>query len=284
MTVDNRVRHTQCPLCASAHIAKLGDIAYPVPVPFSTHEITLTHIPEIWSCQECASRFTQNAIPESVAAELYASGIGEERWASGNIREVKHPEIVDVLDVLYTRGARVLDVGCNTGELLDFARERGCVTAGVEYARSSRDIVTGKGHSVFPSLESVDGMYDVITAFDLVEHLYDVPAFLGFCRRRLAPEGRLALLTGDIGSPSARLAGVRWWYYRFPEHIAFPSRRYLAGRPGFPLERWVRTYAARAFEPSHLAAWAGFALGISLRRYRAQPPLGPDHVLAVLKT
>ncbi len=283
MVVENNVVHTRCPLCAASAIRKVGDIAYSRPVIFSTEEISLTERPEFWTCDACKSGFTQHAIPEREAARLYAAGTGGERWISKPFEDEKTHEVVTALERVFRQDSRVLDIGCNTGELLDFARSRGCITAGVEYCTASRELVRSKGHGCFAAMEEVDGHYDIVTAFDVVEHLYDLGAFFSTCGKIMRDGGLLVLLTGDVTCLSARGTGANWWYVRFPEHIMFPSGHYFRSVPHFSVAQWIRTYAATKFRFSLRSKIITFFKGIRCGDYAALPSFVPDHVLVVLE-
>lgn len=282
-TIDNDFRRRTCPFCESTRIAPLGEIPVPPHIGFSTHEIAPSRKSELWQCADCSSWFKQNALRPESAVALYASGESGNRWSSERFEQIKCEEVLDTLSACARPSAKALDIGSSAGQLLDFLKSRGCDTAGVEYSDACRPILEGKGHHYFPSLDQVDGKFDLVTAFDLVEHLYDIPGFFRRCRELLVEGGTLVLLTGDIESISARLCRDKWWYLRYPEHVVFPSARFLnSGGGHFILRRKIRTYAARGYrEPWYRAARrAGPAL---LRgRYDGLPSLGPDHALVVL--
>lgn len=282
MPVDNKLLHTKCPLCDACEIVKIGDIDYFQPLNFSSTAISLKNTPELWKCGACESHFTQHAIPEREAARLYEAGAGGERWISKPLEEEKPRKVIRVLKEVFTPGSRILDVGCNTGELLDYARSRGCITAGVEYSAASRKVIEAKGHICFPALDNVVGQYDVIAAFDLVEHLYDISSFLSECRNKLSENGIVFILTGNISCFSARMTGPAWWYVRFPEHITFPSRNYFNTLTQFTVAKWVTTYSSTKFS-SLKAKVSGFVKGILRGNYLAMPATVPDHVLVILK-
>lgn len=181
-------------------------------------------------------------------------------------------------------GVDVLDVGCNAGELLDFMLHGGCRTAGADLSLATRTVLESKAHRWFPNLVAAPlQSFDVLTAFDLIEHVYDLPGFLQECRKRLKVGGRLVLLTGDCGSMSARLTGARWWYAGYPEHIVFPSRRYLESIPGFRLVGWMPTYASLGYRFSLNVRARAVVKWLLGRGYNGIPAMGPDHVLASLE-
>jgi 2-polyprenyl-3-methyl-5-hydroxy-6-metoxy-1,4-benzoquinol methylase len=282
MLVDNNLHRTRCPLCGAPDIGKLGVIDYFQPLNFSSKAISLEKTPELWKCKKCRSGFTQYAISEQESALLYEEGEGGERWISSLFEIEKTEEVIRVFEKVFTTGRRVLDIGCNTGELLDFAQSRGSITAGVEYSAASSEIVEAKGHVCFAAFDKVDGQYDVITAFDLVEHLYDVSSFFSKCRKVLGKNGVVIILTGNFSCFSARMTGSDWWYVRYPEHIAFPSKHYFYSLPQFTVTKWITTYAAKKFISSFRDKALSFAKGFPRGNYMALPSLVPDHVLVVL--
>jgi hypothetical protein len=68
---------------------------------------------------------------------------------------------------------------------------------------------------------------DVVTMWDVIEHLADPAAELRRARTLLRPGGWLVVHTMDIGAPVARLMGGRWpWLMDM--HLYFFSRRTLS--------------------------------------------------------
>lgn len=78
-------------------------------------------------------------------------------------------DAVDALAALPVRG-RLLDVGCGRGEMLDEAERLGFNAVGVEAVEYLCD-----GVQVFPANASAlpfkDGEFEVVTSFDVLEHL-----------------------------------------------------------------------------------------------------------------
>jgi SAM-dependent methyltransferase len=78
------------------------------------------------------------------------------------------------------------------------------------------------------SQEFPDQAFDVVTMWEVIEHLPDPRTTLAEVWRILRPGGRLVLSTPDAGSLAARLSGRRWLGWRkVPEHVFFFDRTNL---------------------------------------------------------
>jgi SAM-dependent methyltransferase len=148
-------------------------------------------------------------------------------------------------------GARLLDVGAAFGYAVDEAQKVGWRAFGIERAGAAakqaapevgpRLVVGDALATPFPAAS-----FEGITLWDVIEHLPDPSTALAECSRLLRPGGRLALTTGDVGSPFARLSGSRWHLYNLPEHLWFFTReslRRLLARQGFRVAE-IRAEAA----------------------------------------
>src|SRR5947209_2759147 len=104
---------------------------------------------------------------------------------------------------------RLLDIGCGQGAFLDVARRAGLRTAGVEIATRAADATEAKGHQVFrrsaeESFCRSDERFDIITMWDILEHLGRPRLALGNAYGRLSEGGQLFILTTMMGSPYDR--------------------------------------------------------------------------------
>ncbi len=134
-------------------------------------------------------------------------------------------------EALFARlGARprvgsVLDVGCGTGAFLAYLAQRlpACRRAGVELdpGRASRARERDPGAAIVAgdaedALSRLDGPFDLVTLWDVFEHLPDPVACLGALRERLAPGGAIYVQTihersllPTLGRLAYRLSGGR---------------------------------------------------------------------------
>lgn len=126
-------------------------------------------------------------------------------------------------------GGRLLDVGASFGHFLAEARSRFQATgievspSAVTWAKRTFSVDIGVG-SIY---ELRAGKYDVVTCWDVIEHLESPADAIGQIRSHLAPGGRLFISTPDAGSLVARVMGSRWHYLDPVQHLNVFSRRNL---------------------------------------------------------
>ncbi len=125
---------------------------------------------------------------------------------------------------------RLLDVGCHIGVMVELAQQRGWDAWGVEPSTWAAEQARARGlHVITGTLDSAEvpsDYFDVVTMWDVIEHLTDPTAELGNVHRVLKPGGVFAIHTIDIESWFARLMGKRWpWLMEM--HLYYFSPRTL---------------------------------------------------------
>lgn len=117
----------------------------------------------------------------------------------------------------------VLDVGCATGQFLQAMAQYGWQTMGVElseyaanYARESGlEVVTGTlEEASFP-----DNRFDLVTLWDVFEHVLNPKETLAEIGRVLKPGGFVVIHTPNPTCPEARLFGSNWIGWERPRHL-----------------------------------------------------------------
>ncbi len=204
---------------------------------------------DIVRCKDSGLVYVANPLPEAELAAFYsveyfegesarkgyASYRQDEPVLRANFRELVGRRAGDATRAGLDPGALdLLDWGCAYGYFLDEARPRLGRVCGVEInegvaeiARSRLGLDVRSGPSASRSFDA--GSFDVITLWDVIEHVSRPRATLLEVARLLRPGGSLYLTTGDIGSPLARLLGRRWRLVNPPQHVTYFSERTLSG-------------------------------------------------------
>ena len=124
----------------------------------------------------------------------------------------------------YKRMGRLLDIGCSTGSfLLEMRNLPGWDLTGVEINSSAAEIAMEQGLNVkIGTLEEAkfpDSAFDVVTLWDVLEHLHDPTATLEEISRILNPDGIVVLRVPNLDSWDARFFGRCWNGLDPPRHL-----------------------------------------------------------------
>lgn len=150
-------------------------------------------------------------------------------------------------------GARVLDIGTAGGAFLDAAERFGYEANGMEPSQylvnqgQQRGLRIQQGtiakHS-FPAHS-----FDMITLWDVIEHLTDPSAALREIRRLLKPDGVLLANFPDIGTLQAKLAGRRFWWVLSVhlQHFTRQTVSEICRRTGFETFHFQRYWQTLEF-------------------------------------
>jgi 2-polyprenyl-3-methyl-5-hydroxy-6-metoxy-1,4-benzoquinol methylase len=173
-------------------------------------------------------------------------------WPSGKAaqRLLRHTkQIVKRIERFLSRdrnGIRLLDVGCSNGAFISSAQSLGIDAEGVEPAEAPAQAAMESGlivHQGFlQDIHLPDASFDVVTLFEVLEHLKDPLTLLKECHRVLRQGGLLVIRTGNTDSWSAHYMKDRWEYFSISEHgghVSFfnpVSMGKLAERSGFSVE------------------------------------------------
>jgi 2-polyprenyl-3-methyl-5-hydroxy-6-metoxy-1,4-benzoquinol methylase len=129
-------------------------------------------------------------------------------------------------------GGSLFEVGSGWGHFLQACRPHFRAVAGAELSREQAAHSRSRfGLEISEGDIFADGTprgYDVIAAWELLEHLPDPRGFLAWAHARLRPGGQLALSTPNYASLYRRLLGSHWFYFIPSQHLTYFSPRTLA--------------------------------------------------------
>jgi 2-polyprenyl-3-methyl-5-hydroxy-6-metoxy-1,4-benzoquinol methylase len=214
---------THCQLCGSAR--RTTKFAEP---PF-----------EVVTCADCGLVYVTPRLSTRALLAIYDEGY----WKSQNPKVRGYADYAKeaalylktfalrmaLVDRWTKPAARVLDVGCAAGYFLRVMQERGHDVHGVELSAAiakeavltlgAGRIHTGTLDEAVRAKDYAAHSFDLVTLWDVIEHLPDPQAVLRACRELIAPGGRLLLETQNVASRWARWLGRRWHHYKHHEHL-----------------------------------------------------------------
>ncbi len=258
------VVHALCAVCGGEAFLQLypGTIADPEVAPeayFGSFRSQTGYYP-IVSCERCGLRQMRPRDDDATLARAYGSLPADvEHQLDVAARKLADSQM-DLLTRHRAAPARLLDVGAGAGCFLEAAAARGYDAGGLEPSAECVRLVRERVPSarmVHGSIESADiapGSLDIVTLWDVLEHLTDPRATVRRLASWLAPGGLLALQLPDGSSLPARLFGASWPLL-LREHLTYfdvPTMTRLLETEGYRVVT-IRP-CLRYFPLAHLAA------------------------------
>lgn len=157
------------------------------------------------------------------------------------------------------QGGMLLDIGCSSGGFLSTMMGSSWTLFGIEMeastaiqARAKTDADISIGDVLNAPFASAS--FDVITCFDVLEHVYDPRAFLERVVDWLKPGGVFFTILPNIDSWESRLFRSYWYGLELPRHISHFSPRSLrhlmtsVGLREISIKTWPTTYVEQSLD------------------------------------
>jgi SAM-dependent methyltransferase len=209
-----------------------------------TSVLFVKHGTDYSECRGCGFRFSSPAVNPNLANAItdyeaaYLGYLAPDPSDAANFASLRH--WMERFRPL--QGSRVLDVGAGSGKLVREFLSCGAAAEGLEPSRALFDHFLA-GDAAF-TCEMIDSFresrvrrFDVITAFDVIEHVAEPMPFLADVSSLLEPGGFFFVSTPDVGSVMAKTFGRQWHFYS-SYHLSYFSPRTLsaaAARHGLTL-------------------------------------------------
>jgi SAM-dependent methyltransferase len=179
-------------------------------------------------CSQCGLIFLNPRPSEAEIDQYYPQNYEafqhpDEVEFSKDIRRATDLQLGFVERFAPSRG-NLLDVGCATGNFILAAQNRGWKSTGIELVESAALIGRGRGLNVkIGTLETTDWNgceeFNLITLWDVLEHLPDPKGALKRCYNLLIPSGVLVFTIPNLRSFDRYLFGRAWIGWDAPRHF-----------------------------------------------------------------
>ena len=175
-------------------------------------------------CRACDLTFASRLPSQEQLDDHYARypAIG----AVSNLTRRRYREILHELYAFRQTG-RLLDIGCGDGHFLKTARDQGWKAYGSEMGPQAVERCRAQGLDVRPAPflpePGEPDSFDVVTAFEVLEHVLEPRRELERMLALLRPGGCLYLTTPNFASLTRRVLGERWSVLQYPEHLNYFS-------------------------------------------------------------
>jgi 2-polyprenyl-3-methyl-5-hydroxy-6-metoxy-1,4-benzoquinol methylase len=185
----------------------------------------------IIQCDECGFRFTNPRPDENELGNYYQS---TEYISHSNTRKGVFNGIYQIVRKYtiakkyrmisqYKDGNHILDIGCATGEFLNYMKSKNWETLGIEPDVKARQMARSRyGLKVFDEayLDQVpDSSMDIITLWHVLEHISDLSGRMKTLERILKPGGFLVMAVPNSDSYDAGYYRDFWAGYDVPRHL-----------------------------------------------------------------
>jgi 2-polyprenyl-3-methyl-5-hydroxy-6-metoxy-1,4-benzoquinol methylase len=208
-------KHAQCLICGATALKALPEYAK-------------DHLVQCSSCHFVFSHLIPGTEELNEYYKNYGSGQHE---AISPITIKRYHELLDQFE-RYRKYGTLLDVGCGSGHFLATAKERGWQVYGTEFPESLCDVCRKKGLTVhrgvlntanYPNMQ-----FDVLTSFEVIEHINNPLEELAKFQQLLRPGGLFYCTTPNFNSLQRYQLGPDWNVFAYPEHISYYTRSTLA--------------------------------------------------------
>lgn len=216
-------------------------------------------------CTGCGFLYSDRVLPPERLQAYYAESFGGDRQRRGQMvnARVNARAVARLVDLSRVRS--VLDVGCGYGFFLrELAERHGLRAVGLELSRDEAAYARQRlGLEVLT--EPIDeaglpeGGFDLVTTFEVIEHVPRPLPFLAAMARAVAPGGVLVVMTDNFDSAVCRALGPgfpKWIPHTHVSHFCPATLRWaLEHTPGLRVDRLL------SFTPWELLARRVLARG-----------------------
>jgi len=173
-------------------------------------------------CKSCYLYFRWPRVPDEKLSKLYKD-VNPEHWQYELVNRKDWEIAIRWINNEIGVGA-ILDIGCWDGKFLECLSENN-IRHGIEINMLAANKASSRGVKIIANNISDIGhmstQYNVVTAFNIIEHIEDPLSFLKAITQVITTNGYVIISSGNTEAITWRISGSRYWYCSIPEHISF---------------------------------------------------------------
>jgi len=174
-------------------------------------------------------RPSQEKLPSYYASEDYISHTDGKRSLFERIYQIVKGITLSrkqklLVTYLPNKGT-LLDIGAGTGDFFEYVSNKGWNVSGVEPNEKARTLAAQKNISLTEELPENTEVYDAITMWHVLEHVYDLEKQLVWLKKNLSQKGVLFVAVPNFESYDASYYKSDWAAYDVPRHLYHFSKK-----------------------------------------------------------
>jgi 2-polyprenyl-3-methyl-5-hydroxy-6-metoxy-1,4-benzoquinol methylase len=183
-------------------------------------------------CTRCGLIYVSPRMKREFVWQGYSEAVDTKYATQTEGRLATFQRAVRMIEGYVQKRGKLLDVGCAAGFFLKVAKDAGWDVAGIEPNRGlakwgSREYGVPISTKDFLKSDLPAESFDVVTFWDVLEHVTDPRAYVREATRALKPGGFLFVNYPDMGSIYSKIFKQKWWFIS-PVHLYYFDRRTLA--------------------------------------------------------
>ena len=171
-------------------------------------------------CRSCSFVFSSKKPSDEDLKAFYSNYGFEGDPYFSPITAKRYSELLNEFERLGSKGP-IHDAGCGFGFFVETAQSMAWEASGSEL--SSRAVASCKkrGLNVEERADISSGPFQVVTSFELIEHLYDPKKYVESIKKQLLPGGLLYITTPNFNGLSRYLLKEKYNVINYPEHLCY---------------------------------------------------------------
>ena len=180
----------------------------------SSHNISLE---QVVKCRRCGLVYVTPRFKSGSVVSGYSGAIDNDYISQEQARLATFQKSLHMLAQYIPRPGKLLDIGAAAGYFVKAATDAGWTAEGVEPSRWMSKYASSHQHvrvrpGTIHDYRFQSNSFDVITYWDVLEHVPDPSADLAKASKILKKGGLFIVNYPDFASPPARIFGRRWWF------------------------------------------------------------------------